>query len=119
MGNVYNSSSGGIGFAGLLTIVFITLKLLNKIDWSWLSGNPNALSLLEQNQDKICWNYLSGNKNAIHLLEQNLDKIKWYNLSRNKKAIHILEQNIDKINWYYLSCNENIFEEFNMINCLK
>jgi hypothetical protein len=30
-----SSSSGGIGFAGLLTIVFITLKLLGKIDWSW------------------------------------------------------------------------------------
>jgi hypothetical protein len=29
------SSSGGIGFAGLLTIVFITLKLLGKIEWSW------------------------------------------------------------------------------------
>lgn len=31
-----SSSSGGIGFAGLLTIVFITLKLLGKIDWSWV-----------------------------------------------------------------------------------
>jgi len=30
-----SSSSGGIGFAGLLAIVFITLKLLGKIDWSW------------------------------------------------------------------------------------
>ena len=30
-----NSSSSGIGFTGLLTIVFITLKLLGKIDWSW------------------------------------------------------------------------------------
>jgi len=30
-----SSSSGGIGFCGLLTIVFITLKLLGKIDWSW------------------------------------------------------------------------------------
>lgn len=29
------SSSGGIGFCGLLTILFITLKLLDKIDWSW------------------------------------------------------------------------------------
>jgi len=29
------SNSGGIGFAGLLTIVFITLKLIGKIDWSW------------------------------------------------------------------------------------
>lgn len=31
-----SSSSGGIGFCGLLAIVFITLKLLGKIDWSWL-----------------------------------------------------------------------------------
>jgi hypothetical protein len=27
---------GGIGFAGLLTIVFITLKLTGVIAWSWL-----------------------------------------------------------------------------------
>lgn len=33
-----NSStrSGGIGFCGLLTIVFIVLKLLGKITWSWV-----------------------------------------------------------------------------------
>ena len=30
-----NSSSGGIGFGGLLTIVFITLKLTGHIAWSW------------------------------------------------------------------------------------
>ena len=30
-----SSSSGGIGFCGLLTVVFITLKLLGKITWSW------------------------------------------------------------------------------------
>lgn len=30
-----NTSSGGIGFFGLLTIVFIVLKLTNYIDWSW------------------------------------------------------------------------------------
>jgi ABC-type bacteriocin/lantibiotic exporter with double-glycine peptidase domain len=29
------SKSSGVGFFGLLTIVFIVLKLLNKIDWSW------------------------------------------------------------------------------------
>lgn len=33
--NNNNNSSSGIGFAGLLTIVFIVLKLLGKIDWSW------------------------------------------------------------------------------------
>ena len=28
-------NSNGIGFCGILTIVFITLKLTNNIDWSW------------------------------------------------------------------------------------
>jgi len=30
-----SSSSSGIGYSGLLTIVFIVLKLIGKIDWSW------------------------------------------------------------------------------------
>ena len=29
------SSSGGIGFFGLLAILFIALKLTGYIDWSW------------------------------------------------------------------------------------
>ena len=33
--NVSSSSSSGIGFVGLLTIIFIVLKLLGKITWSW------------------------------------------------------------------------------------
>jgi len=35
---VSNSSieGGGIGFAGLLTIVFVVLKLTGVITWSWL-----------------------------------------------------------------------------------
>lgn len=31
-----NNSSGGIGFTGLLTILFIGLKLTNHIDWPWI-----------------------------------------------------------------------------------
>ena len=31
-----SNSSSGIGFVGLLQIVFITLKLCNVIKWSWL-----------------------------------------------------------------------------------
>jgi predicted membrane protein len=31
-----SSNSGGIGFVGVLTTVFIVLKLLGKIDWSWV-----------------------------------------------------------------------------------
>lgn len=30
-----SSSSSGIGFAGMLTILFIGLKLTNYVAWSW------------------------------------------------------------------------------------
>lgn len=30
------STGGGVGFAGLLTILFIGLKLGHVIDWSWV-----------------------------------------------------------------------------------
>lgn len=30
-----NNQSGGIGFTGALTIIFIVLKLTNNINWSW------------------------------------------------------------------------------------
>jgi uncharacterized membrane protein len=32
---IVKSSGGGIGFLGALTILFIALKLLNQIGWSW------------------------------------------------------------------------------------
>ena len=36
MSSKSSSASSGIGFTGLLTVVFITLKLLGKISWSWV-----------------------------------------------------------------------------------
>ena len=35
MANNTQTQSGGIGFFGLLAIVFITLKLTGYITWSW------------------------------------------------------------------------------------
>ena len=35
MSDKVETSSGGIGFCGLLTIVFIVLKLVGVINWSW------------------------------------------------------------------------------------
>ena len=35
MANNNSGKGGGIGFCGLLCIVFIVLKLCNVIDWSW------------------------------------------------------------------------------------
>jgi len=36
MSNSSSSSSGGVGFAGLLTALFVALKLTGVIAWSWL-----------------------------------------------------------------------------------
>lgn len=35
-GNQSSTASGGVGFAGLLTLVFIVLKLCNVIAWKWV-----------------------------------------------------------------------------------
>ena len=51
-----------------------------KIGWAWLSSNPNAIHLLEQNLDKVYWDVLSSNPNAIHLLEKNVNKVNWTGL---------------------------------------
>ncbi len=50
---------------------------IKKLDWHSLSFNPNAIEILEKNEDKIDWYYLSGNPNAIKILEKNEDKIIW------------------------------------------
>ena len=60
--------------------------------------------------DKLGWMWLSGNTNAIHLLERNIDKIYWMSLSENPNAIDLLEMNFDKIDWKDLSTNPSIFE---------
>ena len=59
--------------------------------------------------DKICWTMLSKNPEAIHLIEQNLDKVNWSSLSGNPNAIHLIEKNTDKISWPLLSGNPAIF----------
>ena len=49
MSDSSSSSSSGIGFLGLLTVLFIGLKLTGYIDWSWwwvLSPIWGALGLV-------------------------------------------------------------------------
>jgi len=36
MSNNNSASTGGIGFSGLLQLIFIVLKLIGKIDWKWI-----------------------------------------------------------------------------------
>ncbi len=83
---------------------------IEKLNWTNLSCNPNAMHLLEANPDKINWTNLSCNPNAMHLLEANPDKINWTNLSCNPNAIQLLEANPDNIDWRYLSLNPNAIQ---------
>ena len=75
---------------------------LDFLNWSNLSSNPAAISILEKNLDKADWARLSTNPGAIRLIEQNMDKIDWEWLSINPAATHIMEQNIDKVESYFL-----------------
>tara|TARA_B110000967_G_scaffold173270_1_gene184800 strand:+ start:67 stop:312 length:246 start_codon:yes stop_codon:yes gene_type:complete len=51
---------------------------VDKLDWSMLSANPNAIHLMKQNLDQVNWKFLSSNPNAIPILEKNLDKVDWF-----------------------------------------
>ena len=53
---------------------------INKLDWEYLSRNPNAIKFLECNTDKIDWDYLSENHNIFEInkdyLKNRIDPIK-------------------------------------------
>lgn len=53
------------------------LQFINrrKLDWSGLSANANAITMLENNPEYIDWSNFSFNTNAIRMLEQNLEKV--------------------------------------------
>lgn len=37
MSNNNNTSSGGMSFVGVLTLIFVVLKLVGVINWSWVA----------------------------------------------------------------------------------
>jgi hypothetical protein len=88
-------------------------RLLNRINWMYLSKNSGTVELLRANPNKIRWGALSENSGAADLLEANPDKIDWWYLSANAGAIKIIKSeynrdpNSDKINWRHLSSNTN------------
>jgi hypothetical protein len=60
--------------------------------WNIVASYANEYVLLDfvhQNIDKIDWKWLSRNPNAIHLLEKHLDKINWQMISRNPNAVSL------------------------------
>ena len=64
----------------------------NKLNWYYLSGNENAIPILEQNINKISWSWLSRNSNAIKILEKYPHKIGWFDIAMNKtRVMNMLE----------------------------
>ena len=83
----------------------------NLIDWEFINANTEALHIIERAYDTKSYFYLYGilfsNPKAIELIEKILKntpkKVKWFWLSQNPAAIHLLEENHDLINWRMLS----------------
>ena len=75
------------------------------LDWSFISMNPSAIHLLEENPEMISYPHLCMNPKALPLLEKNLDKVVWTILSREPFAVELLEKHLDKVDWNQLSVN--------------
>ena len=62
-------------------------QYLDKVDWYMLSGNPNAIPILEKNLDKVNWGWLCVNPNA-HLLETTslAERMSWLCQSKNEAS---------------------------------
>ena len=54
-------------------ILFCLIFLSGRCNWYGLSRNPNAIPLLEKNQDKISWQLLSGN---LYIFDYNYESLK-------------------------------------------
>jgi hypothetical protein len=97
----------------------INPQLLDNGQFDELYMNSFAIDIireiLQSNPHKINWYYLSRNPNAIDILEANPDKINWKGLSINSNAIHLLREALEKdptgkdIDWELFSSNPSIF----------
>ena len=87
------SKSSNVSFFGLLTIVFIVLKLLNKIDWSWFWVlSPLFLPVTIIIIGVLIWAVVKGvfktikQRNGIKILEKIKDNKLDNNLSEKYKS---------------------------------
>jgi hypothetical protein len=76
-----------------------------KLCWSFLANNKYYIDLLLQIppemmwmiSHRINWQSLSSNPNAIELLEKNQDYINWYTICYNRSAKFLINKNKNKI----------------------
>ena len=86
----------------------------NCLNWSELSKNPNALSLLKKFSNNINYFELCRNINGLDIIKENFNKVNtnmgWQALSTNSNAIELLKNNKENIYWNELSENSNAIE---------
>lgn len=81
---------------------------IDKVEWEFLSQNPNAIDMIRDNIDKVetthlCWNE---HPDAIRMVEDRIEDACWDALSCNSSATYVLEQHLDKIKLFWL-CHNN------------
>lgn len=86
----------------------------NYLNWSELSKNPNAISILKKYNNNINYFELCKNNNGLDIIKENFNKINtdvgWQALSTNLNAIELLINNKEKIYWNVVSENSNAIE---------
>lgn len=93
------------------------------LEWSWLSRNPAAVHILEQNVSKKDWKGISKDEAAIHFMEMNMEQStrrippRSRTSSSSSKTSHtqstesqMAEQNTDKANWSWVLRNPSDFK---------
>ena len=75
---------------------------------------------MEKNLDKVNWTYLSGNINAISMLEKNQDKVSFRELSRNPN-IYTYDYNYyrKRMDLYREELMEKLFHPSRLIHYLE
>ena len=84
----------------------------DKLDWYYLSSNPNAVDYLLANPDKMDWKQFSTNPNSINYLLCNEKDIDYDELVFNPNCYEIYRNDIEKLKFgsYLLSGEPNAIE---------
>ena len=79
--------------------IFLTKKYSNKINWKYISANPNAFDILRNNQDKIDWKMICKNHNPyilnlLKIIPTSVirDELDWKNLAINPAIFTISKE---------------------------
>lgn len=91
----------------------MTKYIHERLLWWHICGNKTteSVALLKNNMDKIIWNRLSGNPAAISIIEQCPGEADQWSLFHNPAAMHLIEKYIknniihDRTAWYELCYN--------------